>query len=238
MAQVLVPPHGPTIAALTLRGVAWEIGGAGVVGAAIGGLVALYLRVLRRELFLFAIVVAFFGSEIARLCHVEPLLTLIVAGFVAQNVSVSAHADALRHAMERAAEPVFVVFFALAGADIVLPDLARFWPLVLPLAAVRGASIWAGTRLGIRWARLTGNEGDMLRRHAWTALIPAGGCRDWIGGDRGGDLPGPRRADSHAVPRAGRAQSARRSNSLSARAGAEWRDPKHELRTTQKPSPS
>ncbi len=175
LAQVLVPPHGPNIPALTLRGVAWEIGGAGVVGAAIGGLVALYLRVLRRELFLFAIIVAFFGSEIARLFHVEPLLTLIVAGFVAQNVSVSAHADALRHAMERAAEPVFVVFFALAGADIVLPDLARFWPLVLPLAAVRGASMWAGTRLGIRWARVEGNEGDMLRRHAWTGLIPQAG---------------------------------------------------------------
>ncbi len=175
VAQLLVPPHGATAGALTLGAIAWEIGGAAIVGAALGGLVTLYLRVVRRELFLFAIVIAFFGSELARLTHVEPLITLIVAGFVAENVSVQAHAAALRHAMERAAEPVFVVFFALAGADIVLPDLARFWPLVLPLAFVRGASIWAGCRIGLRWAKVGGDEGKMLERHVWSALIPQAG---------------------------------------------------------------
>lgn len=175
LARVLVPPTGANVPSLTLGGIAWEIGGAAVVGAALGGLVAVYLRFVRRELFLFAILVAFFGAEIARLTHVEPLLTLIVAGFVAENVSARAHGAALRHAMERAAAPVFVVFFALAGAQIVLADLARFWPVVLPIAIVRAASIWAGSRLGGRWARLEGEDGTRIRRHVWSALIPQAG---------------------------------------------------------------
>lgn len=173
--RIVVPPQGANVPTLTIGGVVWEIGGAAVVGAAIGALVALYLRVLRRELFLFAILVAFFGSEIAQLMHVEPLLTLIVAGFVAENVSVPAHGAALRHAMERAAAPVFVVFFALAGAQIQLPVLAQYWPVVLPMVLVRGASIWSGCRLGMRWARVGGEAGDAVRRHLWTGLIPQAG---------------------------------------------------------------
>lgn len=178
IARVIVPPHGADIPSLSLAGIVWEIGGAALVGSALGGLVALYLRVIRRELFLFAILMAFFGSEVARLTHVEPLLTLIVAGFVAENISLPEHGSALRHAMERAAAPVFVVFFALAGAQIVLPDLARLWPLVLPLALVRGAAIWGGSRMGARWAGVGGEDGDdgeQVRRHLWTALIPQAG---------------------------------------------------------------
>lgn len=175
IARVIVPPHGANIPSLTLAGIVWEIGGAALVGSALGALVALYLRVVRRELFLFAIIIAFFGSEVARLTHVEPLLTLIVAGFVAENISPREHGAALRHSMERAAAPVFVVFFALAGAQIVLPDLARLWLLVLPLAIVRAIAIWGGSRLGARWAGLHGEDGESVRRHLWTSLIPQAG---------------------------------------------------------------
>ena len=175
LVRLVVPPQGANVPTMTLVGMVWEIGGAAVVGGAIGALVALYLRVLRRELFLFAILVAFFGSEIAQHAHVEPLLTLIVAGFVAENVSLPANGAALRHAMERAAAPVFVVFFALAGAQIELPVLAQVWLLVLPLVVVRGASIWTGCRLGARWAGLRGGDGDAVRRHLWSGLIPQAG---------------------------------------------------------------
>lgn len=175
LARALVPPHGANVPALTIGGIVWEIGGAVLVGAILGALVAFYLRVLRRELFLFAIIVAFFGSEVARLAHVEPLITLIVAGFIAENVSIPEHGAALRHAMDRAAAPVFVVFFALAGAQIVLGDLAKYWAVILPIAIVRGASIWTGCRLGIRWARVDGADAGVIRQHVWTALIPQAG---------------------------------------------------------------
>jgi len=175
LARLLVPPSGSDAPALTVGTVGWEVGGAVLVGAAIGSLVALYLRFVRRELFLFAVMVAFFGAEISALLHVEPLLTLISAGFVAENASPREHGAALREAMERAAAPIFVVFFALAGAEIALPQLAELWPLVLPLAVVRGGAIWLGSRIGVRWSGISGDEAGVLRRHLWSGLIPQAG---------------------------------------------------------------
>jgi hypothetical protein len=163
------------VPAVSLGRVVWELGGAILIGGAIGGLVTIYLRFVRKELFLFAIIVAFFGSEVAGLVHVEPLLTLIVAGFTAENVSQPAYGEALRHAMERAAAPIFVVFFALAGAQIVLPDLARYWMVVIPLAFVRAGAIWTGCRIGSRWAHLNDAASEHVRRYTWTALIPQAG---------------------------------------------------------------
>ncbi len=195
IARALVPPAGANAPALTLGAVAWEVIGAVLIGGILGALVTLYLRFIRRELFLFAIMVAFFGSEIAHLVHVEPLLTLMTTGFVVENVSAPDHSAALRSALERAAAPVFVVFFALAGAGIALPQLARLWPLVLPLALVRAGAIWAGVRLSLGWSGLPRDEVPVLRRHVWTGLLPQAGVAIGLAAvvaqtypSRGGDM--------------------------------------------------
>ena len=168
VARNLAPPvEGAQ--AMTVGMAVWEIGGALLVGALLGGAVALYLRFVGRELVLFAVLVAFFGAEIARVAHVELLLTLLTAGFVTENVSTEG--DALRAAVERSAAPVFVVFFALSGAKIDLPQVVPLLPLVLPLAAVRAAAIFGGTRLGGRWAGA--EEGE--RRLVWMGLVSQAG---------------------------------------------------------------
>jgi Kef-type K+ transport system membrane component KefB len=169
--RVLVPPTGADIAVVSLGRVTWELGGAVVVGALLGGAVALYLRFVRRELVLFAVLVTFFGSEIARLAHVETLLTLLTAGFVTENISRRDDGEALRHAMERSGAPVFVVFFALAGAAMALDQVALVWPLVIPLVAVRAAAIWAGSRLGAKWAKVEAPANRLV----WMGLISQAG---------------------------------------------------------------
>jgi len=174
LARILVPPHGADVPALGLGAVAWEVGGAVLVGAVLGVLVTVYLKFVRRELFLFAIMIAFFGGQLSGMLHIEPLLTLITAGFVTENFSAEEHGNALEEAMSRAAAPVFVVFFALAGAQIAVAELAALWPLVLPLAVVRGGAIWGGSRLGLRWGKVTESAHE-LRRDLWTALIPQAG---------------------------------------------------------------
>ena len=171
LAQALVPPVGTDAPTVSAARVGWEIGGAVVVGAALGAVIALYLRFVRRELALFAIIVAFFGAEIARLTHTETLLTLLTAGFVAENLSSEEHGAALRHAMERSAAPVFVVFFALAGAGIALADVAAVWVLLVPIVVLRMAGIWAGSWLGARWAGVQQAEG----RYVWMGLVSQAG---------------------------------------------------------------
>lgn len=171
VARSVAPPSGATGGGLSLGALAWEILGAVLVGAILGGAVALYLRFVRGELALFAVLVTLAGSEIARLLHVETLLTLLIAGFVTENLSRHGSGEALRGAMERSAAPVFVVFFALAGTEFALKDLAVMWPLVLPIVVVRAAAIWGGTRLGARWARVS----DLEARYTWMGLVSQAG---------------------------------------------------------------
>lgn len=168
-ARALVPSGGQGVG--SFAAVVWEIGGAIPIGVLLGGAVALYLRFVRGELFLFALLVTFFGLEISRLAHVETLLTLLVAGFVAETTAPGSSGRALRHAMERSAAPVFVVFFALAGAKLALGELAALWWIVIPIVLARAFGIWTGTRIGGRIARLPRTETDSL----WMGLVSQAG---------------------------------------------------------------
>ncbi len=171
LARALVPPTGENVAGVSLLGVVWELTGALLVGGILGGAVALYLRLVQRQLILFVVLVAFFGVEVARLTHVETLLTLLTAGFVAENVSRRADGSALRHAVERSGAPVFVVFFALAGAAMSLADVRQVWPLVIPIVLVRAGGIWLGCRAGSWWGRVPAPAG----RFVWMGLISQAG---------------------------------------------------------------
>lgn len=152
------------------RGLAWEIGGATVVGLMLGGAVALYLRFVQRELVLFAVLVAFFGAEVARLAHVEMLLTLLVAGFVSESLTKEEGRELL-HAMERSAAPVLVVFFALAGATLHVEALAELWPMALAVVAVRALAIYAGST----WGAWRAGAGKVVQQNAWLGLLSQAG---------------------------------------------------------------
>lgn len=170
LAQALAPPAGFG-AVITAGVVAWELLGAVIVGSALGIAISLYLRFVHKELFLFALLVTFLGAEVARMLHVEVLLTLLTAGFVMENTSKRESGLALRHAMERAAAPVFVVFFALAGASMHLDEFVTLWPLVVPIVLVRAAGIKFGSQFGGWWAGLPRRES----RNVWTGLVSQAG---------------------------------------------------------------
>ena len=169
LARAFVAVPGATTAGGSLM-LAWEIGGAIIVGALLGGAVALYLRFVQRELVLFAVLVAFFGAEVARLAHVETLLTLLVAGFVTESFSKEEGRELL-HAMERSAAPVLVVFFALAGATLHVEALAELWPVALAVVAARALAIFAGTRFAARRA----GAPAVVRQYAWLGLLSQAG---------------------------------------------------------------
>lgn len=170
VARGIAPPTGME-RGLSFGLVVWEIAGAIVIGSFLGWLIALYLRYVGKELPFFAILVAFFGLTIARLSHVELLLTMLMAGFVMENRSRQGEGTELLHAMERSAAPVFVVFFALSGAKIELSAVSALLFMVVPIALVRAGSIWLGMRIGGVWGR----AGDAELRLTWMGLISQAG---------------------------------------------------------------
>lgn len=169
LARSLAPPTGGG-GGVQAGMVVWEIGGSVLVGAVLGACIAAYLRFISRELFIFGLLMALLGAEVARVLHVETLLTLLVAGFVAENAGGGRGVE-LRHALERAAAPVFVVFFALSGAKIDPVSVLPLWTVVVPVVLVRMTSIWAGMQLGGRWAKLD----PTVTKNAWLGLVSQAG---------------------------------------------------------------
>ena len=165
--------------------IAWEIFGAVLLGGILGGLVSLYLRWQTGELFIFAIAVALFGGELARAAHVETLLMLLTAGFVTENIS-GGRGHVLRHAMERSAAPLFVVFFALAGAKIVPAQVASLAVVAVPVVLARLAGIRLGARLGARWA----GASQAVHDHAWKGLVSQAGVAIGLSSILAAALPG------------------------------------------------
>ena len=181
-ARFLLPPVGAGEPP-NLPAVLWEIAGALVVGAVLGAATTLYIRFIRRELLVFSVIVALLGVEIARLAHVELLLTLLTAGFVTANVSRAG--DELSHAVERAAAPIFVVFFALSGAAINIPEVWSLIGVVVPLVIARILAIWLGTTLAARRSKL---EPEVANR-IWMGLVAQMGVAIGLASVIGGVYP-------------------------------------------------
>lgn len=153
-----------------LRGLVWEVSGSFLVGALISVLFTLYLRFVKREIVVFAVVMVFATAALASALDFELLLSLVVTGFLIENVA-PVRAEPLVHALHQTANPVFVIFFALAGAELQLREAAPLAAVILVLAAVRLVGIVIGAGLGAQWARAE----DSVRRYGWMGLVSQAG---------------------------------------------------------------
>jgi Kef-type K+ transport system membrane component KefB len=147
-----------------------EVVGSILAGALVGGVLTLYLRFVRRELVVFAIVVVFATAAAAQALHFELLLSLLVAGFLVENVA-PVRAEPLVEMLHVMAVPVFVIFFAMAGADLRLQTFVALWPIILAVALVRVGLIYAGSTAGARLGRAE----PVVTQYAWTGLVSQAG---------------------------------------------------------------
>ncbi|MGH7591489.1 MAG: cation:proton antiporter [Gemmatimonadales bacterium] len=153
-----------------LVGLGWELGGSVIAGAVVGALVTLYLRFVKLELAVFVIVLVFSTAAAADALHFELVLALVVAGFMVENVAPVRSAP-LGDALRRISWPVFVVFFAITGAELRVQDFLGVWPVVLGVVVLRGVAL----RYGVgRWARVAGAE-PMVADQAWAGLMSQAG---------------------------------------------------------------
>ncbi|MGH7569113.1 MAG: cation:proton antiporter [Gemmatimonadales bacterium] len=163
-----------TSAGALSTGVVWSalahlVGSLGA-GLVLGALVAQYLRFTTRDTPLFLVAVAFVTAEVARLLGLEALLVALTAGFFIENFS-RVEGERIVGALHAGSRPVYVVFFALAGAGLELQALAEMWSWVLVLVGLRAAAIFGG----VRWAGRHPSVTPVLARDGWLGLISQAG---------------------------------------------------------------
>lgn len=149
--------------------VAFELGGSIMAGAVVGTIFISYVRFIRAEMLLFIAAMILVVAELCRAFHLELLLVFITAGFVVRNASPFEHE--LMRPLRLVALPVFVLFFANAGASVDLVTTYEILPIALVICVVRAAVYALASHLGGRWA----GESRSIRQHAWLAYLPQAG---------------------------------------------------------------
>lgn len=175
VARVLLEP-GSSLSAEAFRALGHEIIGSVAIGTTLGLLLAGYLRVSGRQLVVVIVAVSFGATETLHYLRFDPLLSFLVAGFVVQNLSKQG--ETFLHAIEQMGGVVYVVFFAIAGADLDIPLLKQLWPVALLLGGARAVVTFGAQRVSAKLARDT----PLLERWAWTSLVAQAGLTQGLGG--------------------------------------------------------
>ncbi len=103
------------------------------VGVTLGLGLAIYLRLVGRQLLLVLVAIGFGLSDTFTYIGVDSLLAFLSAGFVVTNLSDQG--PKLLESIEQTGSVVFVVFFATAGAHLDIPLLKQMGPVAVALCA-------------------------------------------------------------------------------------------------------
>jgi Kef-type K+ transport system membrane component KefB len=153
----------------TAKQIGWEVLGSIGLGVFVGALLGAYLLRVSSSIGLLTLLVCFTIAEVGTALHLDPLIIMLTAGIWLQNVS-RADAHLLIDNFEAASLPIYLVFFALAGAKVELSVLVT---LAAPVAiiAVARALIF---RVGVGFATRRSDE-PKVSRYAWLGLLPQAG---------------------------------------------------------------
>lgn len=168
VARPLIVPD-TTLSLAVFRDLGKEILGSVALGTTLGLLLAIYMRLVGRQLLVVFVALGFGLTEAMHYLHFEPLLSFLVAGMVVQNLSKQG--EKFLHAIEQTGGVVYIIFFASAGAHLDLPLLGKLWPVALILCGARALVTWGAARLSGRIAQ----DPPVLRRWAYAPLISQAG---------------------------------------------------------------
>ncbi|MGM0433159.1 MAG: cation:proton antiporter [Pseudomonadota bacterium] len=150
----------------------WELGGAVLVGAALGLPAAWLTGRLRpgEPTQSEALALVFLIAGLSEYLHLSSLLTAMVAGFVIVNTT-SHHTRSFTE-IEHIEWPFLVFFFVLSGASVDFAYLGSAGGLILAYIGLRVLGRYAGGRLGVV---LLGHQGRELSPGIGLALTPQAG---------------------------------------------------------------
>lgn len=153
----------------TLQHLIWNLLGSFTTGALVGLLIGGFFRFVRGAGALFIVVICFVIAEVGQRMDFDPLLMALTAGILIRNLT--RHGEHLHREIELAALPVYVVFFAVAGAQINLGVLAVVGIPAVIIVLVRGFGLVYGAKLGSRIAQAP----QVVQRYAGMGLLPQAG---------------------------------------------------------------
>jgi Kef-type K+ transport system membrane component KefB len=146
-----------------------ELFGSVALGTTLGLVIAAYLRLVNQQMLVVLLVLGFGVSTMLEYLQFDSLLTFMVAGFIVRNMSNQG--SKFVQYIEQTGTVVYVVFFAIAGADLDVPLLRTLWPVALVLSGARAITTWAAARGAARLAR----DSALLRRWSWSGLVSQAG---------------------------------------------------------------
>jgi Kef-type K+ transport system membrane component KefB len=153
----------------TAGALAWELLGSISVGVLVGVIIAVYLRYVKGSSSLFVIAAAFLVAEVGQRIELDPLLVALAAGVLIRNVT--RQGKRLQDEIEVSSLPVYVVFFAVAGATVHIKELFAVWLPAVALVLTRAAGFsslgWIATTLA--------DAEEKVRKYIGFGLMPQAG---------------------------------------------------------------
>lgn len=168
IARPLIDP-GETLSFGAFAKLGHELFGSVAIGTTLGLVIAAYLRLVNRRMLVVLLVLGFGVSTVLEYLQFDPLLAFMVAGIVVRNLSRQGHK--FIKDIEQTATVVYVVFFALTGADLDVPLLRTLWPVALFFAGGRALATWLASGAASRIAR----DEPVLRRWGASGLVSQAG---------------------------------------------------------------
>ena len=150
------------------------VAGSLLIGILAGWLMVLYLKYIGRQVEIAILVMSVVLIQLIHITSLELLLTAIVIGFIIENYS--SQGPTLIKSLERISPPIYIIFFALAGAGVNLPLLLEIGLAAVLWAGLRALGIWLGTSVGF-W--ISGEEfrqkPSPTRGLTWLGYLPQAG---------------------------------------------------------------
>lgn len=169
LAKVLTNPEIKFEIVSFLLHFGWELLVSSCLGAAVGVVVAIYLKYIKTDLILFTVGVGLLCYQTAKALHLDGILLCLVAGFFVENFT--RQGETFIQSIEHTLGVVFAIFFSVAGAKMNLDALQAVWYFALFFVTVRLVAIYCGSRIGAK----LGKAALRVEQHAWLGLVSQAG---------------------------------------------------------------
>lgn len=149
---------------------AWHVLGSIAIGAGIGLALGATLRLADGGAPMLVLIACVVLAEVGERVELDPIVVAVTAGILIRNRMRDAF-EKLEAGIEAIAAPMYVLFFAVAGASLHLDVLASVGVVAFVLVLARAGGLLAGGRLGAA----LGGAPDVVRRYGAVGLLPQAG---------------------------------------------------------------